>query len=31
MIVFPEILKDEFWDDQAMNFPSTKYLGRHAG
>lgn len=28
IFVFPEILKDEFWDDYATNFPATKYLGR---
>jgi 8-oxo-dGTP diphosphatase len=28
IIVFPEILKDSFWDDQKNNFPTTKYLGR---
>jgi ADP-ribose pyrophosphatase YjhB (NUDIX family) len=29
--VFPEVLKDEFWNDRAMNFPAVKYLGRQAG
>lgn len=29
IIVFPEILmRDEFWDDHAIGFPGTKYLGR---
>lgn len=28
MIVFPEILKDIFWDDYRANFPVTRYLGR---
>jgi len=28
VIVFPEILKDEFWDDYASGFSGTKYLGR---
>lgn len=28
IIVFPEILRDEFWDDYAAGFPNTKYLGR---
>lgn len=28
IVVFPEILKDEFWHDRAMNFPTVKYLGR---
>jgi 8-oxo-dGTP pyrophosphatase MutT (NUDIX family) len=27
MIVYPEILKDVFWEDLAMGFPETKYLG----
>lgn len=31
IVVFPEILKDEFWSDRAMNFPTVKYLGRQAG
>ncbi len=26
--VFPEVLKDSFWDDYKNNFPNTKYLGR---
>lgn len=28
MVVYPEILKDGFWVDQARGFPETKYLGR---
>ena len=28
IMVFPEILKDEFWDDYAAGFPGVKYLGR---
>lgn len=28
--VYPEILKDNFWDDYKQGFPSTKYLGRQA-
>lgn len=28
VIVFPEILRDEFWDDYAAGFPNTKYIGR---
>lgn len=30
IVVFPEILKDEFWNDCALGFPDTKYLGRQA-
>jgi len=26
--VYPEILKDDFWDDHKKGFPTTKYLGR---
>lgn len=26
--VYPEILKDDFWDDYQQEFPNTKYLGR---
>ena len=25
--VYPEVLYDEFWDDQKEGFPETKYLG----
>jgi 8-oxo-dGTP diphosphatase len=28
VVVFPEILKDEFWDDYIRGFPTAKYLGR---
>lgn len=28
IVVFPEILKDKFWDDYALGFPAIKYLGR---
>jgi len=28
IIIFPEILKDIFWDDYKNKFPNTKYLGR---
>jgi len=31
MVVFPEILKDKFWDDLKTDFSSTKYLGRQIG
>lgn len=31
IVVFPEILKDEFWDDRAAGFPTIKYLGRQTG
>lgn len=31
IVVFPEILKDEFWSDCAANFPTVKYLGRQDG
>jgi 8-oxo-dGTP diphosphatase len=31
IIVFPEILKADFWDDNAKGFPSIKYLGRQVG
>jgi len=30
VIVFPEMLKDEFWDDYIADFPSIKYLGRQS-
>ena len=26
--VYPEMLKDVFWDDLAQGFPQTRYLGR---
>ncbi len=28
--VYPEILKDNFWDDYIQDFPEVKYLGRQA-
>lgn len=28
MVVYPEILKDGFWDDLAKGFPVVKYLGK---
>ncbi len=28
LVVFPEILKDTFWDDYKNGFPQTTYLGR---
>lgn len=28
LVVYPEILKDEFWDDLANGYPETRYLGR---
>lgn len=28
IIVFPEILRDDFWNDYKEGFPNTKYLGR---
>lgn len=28
LTVYPEILKDSFWDDLARGFPQTAYLGR---
>ena len=30
LIVFPEILKDKFWNDYELGFTSVKYLGRQA-
>jgi ADP-ribose pyrophosphatase YjhB (NUDIX family) len=27
IIVYPEVLKDGFWDDLEAGFPSTRYLG----
>jgi 8-oxo-dGTP diphosphatase len=29
LLVYPEILQQEFWDDLATGFPETKYLGCH--
>lgn len=31
MTIYPEILKDAFWEDAARGFPQTRYLGRQAG
>jgi len=31
MIVYPEVLKDGFWNDLANGFPETKYLGTQVG
>ena len=31
MVVYPEILKDGFWEDLANGFPKTKYLGTQIG
>jgi 8-oxo-dGTP pyrophosphatase MutT (NUDIX family) len=28
IIVYPEILKDDFWNDYKEGFPNTKYLGK---
>lgn len=28
IVVFPEILRAEFWDDHAVGFPNIRYLGR---
>lgn len=28
IIVYPEILKDDFWNDYKQGFPKVKYLGR---
>lgn len=28
MVVYPEILKDDFWEDLARDFSETKYLSR---
>lgn len=30
LVVYPEILQQEFWEDLAAGFPETKYLGSHA-
>lgn len=29
-VVFPEILKDDFWKDREEGFPKMRYLGRQA-
>ncbi len=31
IVIFPEIIKDAFWDDFAQGFPETKYLGKSSG
>ena len=31
LVVYPEILKDAFWDDLGQGFPETKYLGKSSG
>lgn len=31
VVVFPEILKNDFWSDYAAGFPTVKYLGRQVG
>jgi 8-oxo-dGTP pyrophosphatase MutT (NUDIX family) len=31
MCVYPEILKDRFWDDQRRGFPEMRYLGTQIG
>lgn len=31
MVVYPEILKNGFWDDLAKGFPRTRYLGIQIG
>lgn len=28
LVIYPEILQDEFWNDYAQGFPETKYLGK---
>jgi 8-oxo-dGTP pyrophosphatase MutT (NUDIX family) len=28
LVVYPEILKDAFWEDYARGYPEAKYLGR---
>ena len=28
LVVYPEMLKNEFWNDLADGFPQTRYLGR---
>jgi len=30
LVVYPEILQQEFWQDRVAGFPTTKYLGCHA-
>jgi hypothetical protein len=31
LVIYPEVLQDEFWDDFAQGFPQTKYLGKSSG
>lgn len=31
MVIYPEILRDDFWCDLAKGFPETKYLGVQIG
>lgn len=31
MVVYPEVLKEEFWNDLANGFPETRYLGIQIG
>ncbi len=31
MVIYPEIIKNVFWDDFAEGFPVTKYLGKSSG
>ena len=31
MVVYPEVLRDVFWDDVANEFPETRYLGTQIG
>lgn len=31
MVIYPEALKDAFWNDRAKGFPETKYLGAQIG
>ncbi len=31
LVVYPEILKDEFWQDLQDGFPETRYLGTQIG
>jgi hypothetical protein len=31
VVVYPEILKDEFWEDLARGFPEVRYFGVRSG
>ena len=31
LTVYPQVLKDEFWDDLQMGFPAVRYLGVESG